>query len=129
MRIKLFETFETPSFKEVWHEEFIEKLDARRRASWFDREIEEVTKLFQEELGWKNCKVIDSNAPFPTAFILIEILNEEGLIPNSPWEVLNLYIIKQEDEWFLITGNPMPEAFECDQFSGLVDCIKQLFTK
>jgi hypothetical protein len=139
MRIKLFETFEEPNFRKMSQDEFIEKINSRARASWCEWEIEEVTKLFQEELGSKNCKVIDSNALFPTAFISIEILNGKktrksisagkGIISNLPWKVETLYIIKQEDEWFFITGIAEPAYIECDQFSGLVDCIKQLFKK
>jgi hypothetical protein len=133
MRIKLFETFETPSFQEISDEEFGEKLDSRARASWTELEIEKVTKLFQEELGWKNCEVMIPNADLPAAFIWVAIPKEGGFIANWPFKFYNLYIVKQEDEWFFMTAQSLrtdlAKSFECDQFSGLEECIKQLFTK
>jgi hypothetical protein len=149
MKIELFENFNERFFKGISYDEFHEKLITRDRETWTEAEIEKIERLFEVVVA-KNLK-IKCFIPLKT-FVKIEISDEKANL------LFEIYIIKQEDEWFMLqlhiskgsfrsqhdwreTLSSVPTkfkernppgiwgSFECDQFSGLEECIKQLFTK
>jgi hypothetical protein len=132
MRIKLFETFEEPNFREISTDEYNEKIDSRALENWTSKEIDRLTESVQKIIGTK----IEIRNHEWVAYAYI--LSKEHKLSDVT-DTFTVYVIKQEDEWFLITIHPLSlatrrrlqlgHAFECDQFSGLEACIKQLFKK
>lgn len=69
-------------------------------------------------------------------FLAIVDKSNPDFIPcaDADWSKVMAYVIKTQDEWFYVYplglwGSENAKCYKCDQFDGLVDCLKSIIRK